>query len=110
HGTESWGVGTSQNITWEYTGSITNVSIEASYNNGITYTVTITTGATASIKSYPWTIPNNVTTEAMIRIRDVSDPAVTASSAAKFTIEAGALDHFTLTLPSTATQETYFTQ
>ena len=53
-----WLVGNSQNITWTLNGAgITSVNLSYSTNSGSTWT-SITTGVSASLGTYAWTIPN----------------------------------------------------
>jgi hypothetical protein len=86
NGGETWNVASQQNITWESTGSIANVSIEVSVNAGNTWSPVVTV---ANSGSYSWTVPNTPTTEARIKISDASDPAVSDTSDANFTIQTG---------------------
>ncbi|HUP80186.1 MAG TPA: hypothetical protein VM260_16650, partial [Pirellula sp.] len=86
NGTESWGVGESQNITWTKTGSIVNVKLEYSINSGTTFPNTIIASTPSDNLSYSWTIPDNISTTSRVRITDTGDIEVTDSSDANFTI------------------------
>jgi uncharacterized protein (TIGR02145 family) len=82
-GSESWKVGSSQNITWSST-SITNVKIEYSTNGGTDWQ-TVAASITASLGTYSWTIPVAPSTQCNIRLSDVSN-ASTYSVSGTFTI------------------------
>ena len=72
NGTERWGAGTTQNITWHKDGSISNVKIEYSTDNGVTWVdppISTSTLASAGLKS--WLIPPTATPTAKVRISDV---------------------------------------
>lgn len=86
NGGESWTVATSRNITWGWTATIANVSIDYSTNGGSSW-ITVTAG-TANTGSYAWTVPNTPTTTARVRVSDASNATVTDMSNANFTITA----------------------
>ena len=94
NGGEEWGVGSTQNITWDITGSIANVKLEYSSDGGANYTL-IDSQVTASTGSYSWTIPDAITNNAYVKISDSSDDSVFDVSDAAFKIKAS----FTLTSP-----------
>jgi DNA-binding transcriptional MerR regulator len=94
NGGEKWSVGSSRVITWNRVGSIANIKLEYSDNNGVTYV--IITNSTPNTGSYGWTVPNAITTQALVRITNVDDPTVTDISNAVFKIQAS----FTLTAPN----------
>ncbi|MBI4811366.1 MAG: S8 family serine peptidase, partial [Ignavibacteriales bacterium] len=83
NGGESWAISSTHNITWTYTGTISNVMIEYTLD-GSTYTTL--TSSTSNTGSYSWTLPSTPTTTAKVRITDVSDATVTDESDASFTI------------------------
>ncbi len=71
---ESWDAGTEQDITWYTTnegGTITGVDIEYSVDAGISWTDIVT--ETEDNGSYPWTVPDEPTTEARIRVTVSND-------------------------------------
>ncbi|MBI3189926.1 MAG: T9SS type A sorting domain-containing protein [Ignavibacteriales bacterium] len=68
NGGEQWTAGTSRNITWTSTGTLSNVKIEYSVNGGGTYSEVIS--STPNTGSYTWTVPNFPTASARIRISD----------------------------------------
>ena len=94
NGGEKWSVGSSQVISWNRIGSIANVKLEYSDNNGITYV--IITNSTPNTGSYGWQVPNAITTQALVKITNVDDSTVTDVSNAVFKIQAS----FTLTSPN----------
>src|SRR5439155_4910210 len=94
-GGEVWTVGASRNITWTKTGTIANVKLEYSTNGGTTYANLITASTPAAAGTYAWTVPDAISPTVRVRITDVGDATVTATSDANFTIK-GSL---TLTAP-----------
>lgn len=74
----TWNCGTSQNITWNYTGSFSNVKIE--YYDGASWNTIA--GSTVNDGSYTWTVAATPTNAAKIRISDAadSDPITTSST------------------------------
>ncbi|MFC1693428.1 right-handed parallel beta-helix repeat-containing protein, partial [Candidatus Latescibacterota bacterium] len=84
NGGENWTTGTSQNITWTST-NVTNVKIEYSTNSGSSWN-TIVASTAASIGSYSWTVPNEPSTNCLVKISDASNAAVVDQSNAVFTI------------------------
>lgn len=68
NGGEKWAAGTTQTITWSASG-ITNVKIEYTINNGITWN--IITSSTPSTGFYTWVqVPNTPSTNCKVRISD----------------------------------------
>ena len=55
NGTENWGSGTPQTITWFSGGSIVDVKIEYSTDNGSSWNSVI--ASTPNTGSYAWTVP-----------------------------------------------------
>ena len=76
-----WNCGSSQTITWNYTGSFSNVKIESSTDNGSTWTTLAASAPNTS--SYAWTsLVNTPTSSALVRISNASDLTVTGTSQA----------------------------
>ena len=73
NGGESWEGNTSYPITWTSTGSIVNVMIEYSTNNGSSWNTIA--ASTANSGSYNWTVPDTPFTTCLVKISDVSGPA-----------------------------------
>ncbi|MEK7771593.1 MAG: hypothetical protein AAB703_01925, partial [Pseudomonadota bacterium] len=86
-GAETWIVGQIQNITWVRTGSIANAKLEYSTDGGLTYSNTITASTPAASGTYAWTVPDAIGIQVRVRVSDVSDATVFATSAANFTIK-----------------------
>ena len=84
NGGESWTVGSSHDITWSSTGTIANVRIEYSTNNGSDWSDVI--ASTANNGTYAWTIPNVPSTTCSVRVSDAANAAVNDASDAVFTI------------------------
>ena len=85
-GTENWEVGTQQTITWTYTGTIANVNIEISRDNGLTWDSPMLFSSTTNDGSESWTVTSPATTQALIRISDTFTAATNDVSDAPFTI------------------------
>jgi hypothetical protein len=73
-GGETWGANTTKKLTWWYTGSIANVKLEYSLNNGSTWT-TIVDSTSNPVREYNWYIPDVSSTQCLIRVSDVDGPA-----------------------------------
>ena len=87
NGGESWGAGSSHNITWTTTGTIANVKIEYSTNNGTAWTTII--ASTPNTGTYGWTVPNVPSASCLVRISDAAIVGISDVSNAVFTINAG---------------------
>ena len=84
NGNEIWKVNSSQNITWTQNTLYTSAFIEYSIDNGASWNIVV--NSTPNTGSYAWTVPNTVTTQALIRISNVGEPANFDVSNAVFTI------------------------
>jgi hypothetical protein len=85
NGGETWEAGSTQNITWETSGTPDSINLYYSLDNGSSFT-TIVSGASDN-GSYPWPVPVAVTSQALISIEAVKSPdIVTAESAAVFSL------------------------
>ncbi len=84
NGGEIWKVNSSQNITWNSTTLYGPALIEYSTDNGLSWNIVV--ASTANTGSYAWTVPNMVTTQALIRISNAVNPANYDLSNATFTI------------------------
>ncbi|MBU1924260.1 MAG: DUF2341 domain-containing protein, partial [Candidatus Omnitrophica bacterium] len=97
NGAESWAIATAYDITWSSVSlQGSNVKLEYSVDNGSTWDEII--ASTPNDGLYSWTIPNNGVSdaEALVRVTDVTAPAVWDVSNANFTITAGALSAITI--------------
>ncbi|MBU1086222.1 MAG: GPI anchored serine-threonine rich family protein [Candidatus Omnitrophica bacterium] len=100
NGAESWLVSSANNITWSIVGSIANVKIDYSTDSGSTYPNVITALTNAVSGTYAWTIPDNLTLNARVKVTDATDSTVYDESNADFTIRGG----LQLTVPNGAEQ------
>lgn len=101
NGGETWNVATTQNITWNSTTFVSNVRIEYSTDNGVTYN--LITSSTPNTGSYAWTIPATPSTQALVRIFNTLSGATTVGDTSNgvFTIANPAI---AVTNPTAATQ------
>jgi hypothetical protein len=83
NGGETWEVNSSQTITWTSTGTVGNVKIEYSTNNGGNWTEII--ASTENDGTHPWTVPNTVSNQCLIRVSE-TDGSPSDTSDAVFTI------------------------
>jgi hypothetical protein len=88
-----WPVNTSRNITWTKTGSIVNLKIYYSSNNGASYTLIDSVPGTQS--SYAWTIPDAVSNTALIKVADAAKETTVYDASDVFHIAA----NFTVNTP-----------
>ncbi|MGE5280051.1 MAG: hypothetical protein ACM3L6_04830, partial [Deltaproteobacteria bacterium] len=84
NGGEKWPVGSSQSITWNTFGSIANVKIEYSKNNGTNWSVI--SNSETNLGTYGWTVPDAISTQCLVRIYDIGDPNAVDVSDAVFKI------------------------
>ncbi len=95
NGGEKWYVGSFQDIWWTNNNFSDPVKIEYSTNGGSTYK-TIVSSATNS-GTYKWTVPNEPSSNCLVRVSDAADANPTDVSNAAFTILSASL---TLTFPN----------
>jgi len=88
YGGENWEAGSVQNITWNSTGSITDVKIEFSSNNGSAWSDIV--ASTGNDGIYEWTVPGSPSTQCLVRISDAADNDPTDVSDVAFSISAPA--------------------
>lgn len=84
NGGESLVVGKSYEITWTDTGTVGNLHVEFSDDNGVGYSTVI--ASTPNDGSYDWTVPSSVSDLCLIKLTDVGDPGITDVSDAVFSI------------------------
>jgi len=70
NGGESWEATTTQTISWDSTGNITDVMIEYSTDNGTTWNTI--TSSTSNNGAFDWTVPNELSTVCLVKISDLS--------------------------------------
>ena len=87
NGGEKWVMGTKQNIAWETAGTIANVKIEYTLDEGGHWQEVIAT--TANKSSYPWTVPATPSNRCLVRISDVVNASINGTSEAMFSILLG---------------------
>ncbi len=95
NGGEKWQAGVVQNIVWQSI-KVNAVRLEYSSDNGANWNL-IADNVAAATGSYAWTVPNLSTQQALVRITDVGDAAVTDQSDAVFEIFSGSV---TVTTPN----------
>ncbi len=98
NGGESFSVGSSTDIAWSSAGSVGNVEIEYSTNNGSSWSTI--SSSTSNDGSYSWTIPNAISTQCLVRIGEASDGSPSDTSNAEFTIVSASTPTLTLTSPN----------
>ncbi|MCX5708845.1 MAG: hypothetical protein NTY14_07775 [Candidatus Omnitrophica bacterium] len=96
NGGEIWLINQNRSITWIRFGSIANAKLEYSVDSGTTYPFTIVGSVNAGLQTYGWSIPDNPTVQARVRISDAADPLVQDTSSVNFTIRGG----FVVTSPN----------
>ncbi|MFZ1289007.1 MAG: SBBP repeat-containing protein, partial [Melioribacteraceae bacterium] len=79
-------IGTSQNITWEKFGNVSNINLEYTIDGGSTWK-TIANNLNADLLSYSWVIPDEPTEDCKIKITDSANPLVYDYCDAFFTIK-----------------------
>ena len=86
NGGESWQVESTQDITWITGGTVGNVKIEYSTNNGTNWIEII--ASTENDGTYTWIVPDAVSTECLVRISEADDGDPSDTSDAVFSITA----------------------
>ncbi len=85
NGGENWDAGSTHNITWSTTGSVGNVKIQYSTNNGSSWTTE--RASTTNDGSYSWSVPDVDSSQCKVRIKEASDGSPSDTSNAVFSIE-----------------------
>ncbi len=70
NGGEVWAKGSTENITWTYSGEVGNVKISYSTDNGFTWTTIVS--STANNGSYPWKLPDILADECLVKVTDAA--------------------------------------
>lgn len=96
NGGESWTVGSSHNITWTSTGTIANVNIDYSIDNGSSWSPVAAT--IANNGTCAWTMPASISTTCLVRVSDAANAATYDVSNGAFTI--AAIPTLTVTSPN----------
>ncbi|MFC2161640.1 SBBP repeat-containing protein, partial [Acidobacteriota bacterium] len=84
NGGESWETGSSQNITWTTVGTVGDVKIEYSTDNGVAWTEVV--NPSPNDGTHPWTIPGTTSAQCLVRISEAADGSPIDSSDAVFSI------------------------
>lgn len=85
NGGESWEVGSIQDITWETTGTVGNVMIEYSHDNGVLWTNII--NSTSNDGIYPWLVSGPASDNCLVRISETDGDPTDTSDAVFLIIE-----------------------
>ncbi len=86
NGGESWPVGTEQQIQWSSTNLTGNVDLEYSTDGfGVTHSIV---SSTQNDGSHPWTIPNDPSTNVLVRVSSSVTPTISDTNDSAFTITA----------------------
>ena len=94
NGGQDWAVGTTNDITWTNTGTVSQVDLQYSTNSGSTWTDIVT--GLSNTGTYTWTVPTADSSNCKIKIISTSDSTVSDTSDAVFTIS---LASITITAP-----------
>ncbi len=89
NGGELWYAGTSQSITWDDTRFYSNVRIDYSTDSGISWNIIST--STSNDGFYGWTVPNEYSSNCLIRVSSVDDINFFDVSNTSFTIRPAVL-------------------
>ena len=84
NGGETWGTGSTHDITWTSVGEIANVKLEYSANGGTDWSTII--GTTPNSGSFSWTLPGSPSTTCLVRVSDAAAPTIFDTSDAVFSI------------------------
>ena len=90
NGGENWNSGSSHNVTWTSTGTIVDVNIDYSTNNGSDWTPMAT--GTANNGTYSWTVPAVISPNCLVRVRDAADSDPSDVSNRVFSISSAAAE------------------
>jgi|GEM_PF-3564586 len=77
--------GSMKNIKWLLTGSIANVKLEYTTDNGNSWEI-ITSSTSAAAQSYLWAVPNALSSSCRVKISDAANPSLNDVSDTLFTI------------------------
>ena len=80
NGGELWEVNSTKNFTWSSTGTVGNVKIEYSIDNGSTWKNVVS--STTNDESYSWKVANTTSSQCLVKISEAShgDPSDTSDS------------------------------
>jgi hypothetical protein len=86
NGGENWNTGSTHTITWSSIGTVGNVKIQYSTNNGTSWSTV--TSSTANDGSYSWPVPGVSSNQCLVRISE-TDGSPSDISNSVFTINSG---------------------
>jgi hypothetical protein len=98
NGGESLTAGSVQGITWTGTGTVGNVKIQYSANNGSTWSTI--TSSTANDGSHDWTVPHVNSSQCLVKVSEASDGSPSDTSNAVFSIAIPVTPTITVTSPN----------
>jgi len=84
NGGENWTIGSEHDITWTSVNFTGNVKIEYSTNGGTDWTPIVS--STEDDGTHPWTIPDDPSTDCLVKVSDAADGDPSDVSDAPFTI------------------------
>jgi len=84
NGGENWIVGNKYPIHWNWTGNISSVRIDYSPDGGNNWI--LITSSTPNDGDYLWTIPNNISSNCLVKISSTSNPSIYDISDGSFSI------------------------
>ncbi len=84
---EKWEVGTSRQISWISTGTVGNIKIEISTDNGASYSTIVSDIGNSG--SYAWTVTDTVSDQCVLRISDMDGAPIDISHGTFWIIPAG---------------------
>lgn len=85
NGGENWLTGSEQFIRWGTKGSIENIAIEYSTDNGSTWQ-SVSPAAEGNLGLYTWTVPHEVSDQCLVRVSDADHPEIYDMSDSAFQI------------------------
>ncbi len=85
NGGESFASGTQQTIHWETQGTVSEVLVEYSTNNGQAWDA-VSPPNVGNSGTYQWLVPDANSTQCLVRVSDANDPDVNDTSDGQFTI------------------------
>ena len=94
NGGEKWQVDSVKTITWQNIATIANVKLYYSINSGTTWNL-IQQNVDATAERFDWTVPDSVTSRAMVRIENSTDSTINDESDGTFSIA-----NITITYPN----------
>ncbi len=86
NGGESLTVGSSYNIRWTVTASVSFILIDYSINNGSTWIAVVSTAYPAASGTYTWTVPGTVSNNCLVKVKKSTDVNVNDVSNSLFII------------------------